>query len=456
MATKKDLIEAQGFSRRRLLSAFTGGAPGGKELEPAKPLRAVVAGVALAVGVILVGVFWGIVQPGLPGDWQNNRLIIATDTGARYVSVEGTLHPVINTASARLLIPVGEFTVVRTDQAALDGIPVGASVGILGAPDDLPAPSALINSSWTACVDDSAGTAVSLSKKPIADLANGTGTVVQRGDGLFVIADGLRYAVPAADANAVLRAVGLGTSDVYQVDGRWLNLFESGADLEPIRLNAVGAAVPGTDLTAGTVVHVQGSPADERYVALATGELAQLSPLAYQLYLLGSGQDAGADREVSPADVADVPTVPNAGGDDWPTLALNPLAAGETPCAVLADDARTVLGGTATELPEERSRVAVTVGGGALVQVRGPSDDAISMAVLIDESGTAYAIPGAVVEEGEADAAGGADASGDAIAQLGYSPDDIGQVSNAWIEFFAAGPALTTEAARESPGSGTK
>lgn len=449
MATKKDLIEAQGFSRRRLLSAFTGGAPGGKELDPAKPLRAVAAGVALTVGVILVGVFWGIMQPGLPDDWQNNRLIIATDTGARYVSVDGTLYPVINSASARLLIPAGEFKVVSTDQAALDGIPVGASIGILGAPDNLPTPSALINSSWTACVDDSASTAVSLSNDPIADISNGTGTVVQRGDELFVIADGLRHAVPADDANAVLRAVGLGTSDVFEVDGRWLNLFESGADLEPIRLNAVGAPVPGTDLTAGTIVHVQGNPADERYVALATGELAQLSPLAYQLYLLGSGQVVGAEKEVSPAEVANVPTVPNAGGDDWPPLPLETLAAGETPCAILTDDARTLLGATTAELPEERSSADVAVGGGALVQVRGPSDDALGMAVLVDESGTAYAIPGAVLVEGEADAAS------DAIAQLGYSPDDVGHVSSAWIDFLAAGPALTTEAARESPDSGT-
>ncbi|MFJ6549043.1 type VII secretion protein EccB [Microbacterium sp. NPDC091676] len=449
MATKKDLIEAQGFSRRRLLSAFTGGAPGGKELEPAKPLRAVIAGIALTVGVILVGVFWGIMQPGLPGDWQNNRLIVATDTGARYVSVEGTLYPVINTASARLLIPAGEFKVVRTDQAALDGIPVGGSIGILGAPDDLPTPSALINTAWTACVDDATGTAVSLSGTPIAEPSAGTGAVVQRGDELFVIADGLRYAVPADDANAVLRAVGLGTSDVIEVDGRWLNLFESGADLEPIRLNAVGARVPGTDLTAGTIVHVQGSPADERYVALATGELARLSPLAYQLYLLGSAQEAGADEEeVSPAEVADVPTVPNAGGDDWPTLPLTPLASGETPCAVLGDDARTVLGSTSTELPEDRDRVAVTVGGGALVQTSGPSDDAVGMAVLVDESGTAYAIPGAVPDESAEDAASGP------LAQLGYTPGDVGRVPSAWIDFFAAGPALTTEAARESPGSG--
>ena len=71
------------------------------------------------------------------------------------------------------------------------------------------------------------------------------------------------------------------------------------------------------------------------------------------------------------------------------------------------------------------------------------------MAVLIDESGTAYAIPGATVDEGADDAATGA------IAQLGYSPSDIGRVSDAWIEYFAAGPALSVEAARETPGSGS-
>ena len=38
-------------------------------------------------------------------------------------------------------------------------------------------------------------------------------------------------------------------------------------------------------------------------------------------------------------------------------------------------------------------------------------------------------------------------------AIFGYSMDDLGGVSNAWTEFFAAGPALTAEAARESPGS---
>ena len=123
MATKKDLIEAQAFSRRRLLTAFTSGAPGGTELEPAKPLRAVVAGLALAAIVILAGVFYGLVRPGLPADWQNNALILVSDTGARYVSRDGTLHPVLNTASARLLMPAGEYRVISTDQSAIGGHP---------------------------------------------------------------------------------------------------------------------------------------------------------------------------------------------------------------------------------------------------------------------------------------------------------------------------------------------
>jgi len=102
VASKKDLTEAQSFSRRRLLTAFTSGAVGTTELEPAKPLRAVVAGMALTALVVLGGVFYGLISPGLPTGWENNRLVLAKDTGARYVSSQGTLYPVVNTASARL------------------------------------------------------------------------------------------------------------------------------------------------------------------------------------------------------------------------------------------------------------------------------------------------------------------------------------------------------------------
>ena len=52
MATKKDLVEAYSFSRRRLVTAFVSGAPGGREVEPSRPGRTIVGGIALAVLMI--------------------------------------------------------------------------------------------------------------------------------------------------------------------------------------------------------------------------------------------------------------------------------------------------------------------------------------------------------------------------------------------------------------------
>ena len=49
MATKKDLVEAHAFSRRRLVTAFVSGAPGGREVEPVRPGRVLIGGVALSV-----------------------------------------------------------------------------------------------------------------------------------------------------------------------------------------------------------------------------------------------------------------------------------------------------------------------------------------------------------------------------------------------------------------------
>ncbi|MGN8026711.1 type VII secretion protein EccB [Microbacterium sp. 22242] len=431
MATKKDLIEAQGFSRRRLLSAFTSGAPGGKELEPAKPLRAVTAGIALTAMVLLGGLFYGMLRPGLPQGWQDHRLIVATDTGARYVSVKGVLHPVINTASARLLIPAGKFSVIKTDRDTLAKIPIGPSLGILGAPDALPSPSALRNTGWTACVDGGGAPAVAIGGT--ADAAPGdAGTVVRRGDDLFVISGGLRHAVPAASADAVLRAAGLGTARIADVDGRWLNLFAPGSDFAPLVLQGAGARIPNSDLVGGEIVHVQGRPADERYVITADGKAAPLTPLAYQLYLLGSGADRGQVRDLPPAQLAALPTGSNAGDADWPANALTPLAADSAACALLAQDGRTVLASTTAKLPDDRKTPQVKVGTGALVQLGAGTT---AMHLLIDGSGTAYAIAGGK----------------DAVQRLGYAAGDVGRASDAWVQFFPAGPALSSAAAGRTP-----
>jgi type VII secretion protein EccB len=439
VATKKDLIEAQGFSRRRLLSAFTGGAPGGKELEPAKPLRAVAAGIALTAMLILGGVFYGLVRPGLPSGWQNDRLILASDTGARYVSVKGVLYPVINTASARLLIPSGKFSVITTDQKTLAGIKVGAAVGILGAPDDLPSSTALVGTGWAACEVSGAKTAVTITPTSSLD-ATTAGAVVSVGKTSWVIAGTRRYAVSGGNADAVLRAVGLGTAATVPVDGRWLNLFQPGATLAPITVAGAGSAVSGSDLEVGSVVHPTGTADDQRYLVTANGQLARLSPLAYQLYLLGTGAKLGGARQVSPADIATLPTAKAPGGSsNWPAAALVPSSDGSPECALLSrtgGTTATVLAGIA------KGATFPTVAGvhataGSLVRT-GPKGSGETY--LVDQTGTAFAIPGATSE---------------ILGRLGYAESDVAEVPQAWIDFLPSGPALTVSHAGSSPRSTT-
>lgn len=56
MPTQRDLVEAHSFSRRRLVTAFVAGAPGGREVEPARPGRTIVGGVVLGV-LLMAGAF---------------------------------------------------------------------------------------------------------------------------------------------------------------------------------------------------------------------------------------------------------------------------------------------------------------------------------------------------------------------------------------------------------------
>ncbi|MCL2422291.1 MAG: type VII secretion protein EccB, partial [Micrococcales bacterium] len=171
MASKKELIEAQSFARRRLVTAFTSGASGTKETEPIRPLRGVVAGVVLTALVVVVGLVLGFVKKGLPDGWDNNHLVIAQDTGARYVTVDGVLYPVLNTASARLLLPAGQSAPVVTSSSQLRNTPLGHTVGIVGAPDQLPVPGSLVNTGWAACLDDDGTPTITVSAQPAARLS---------------------------------------------------------------------------------------------------------------------------------------------------------------------------------------------------------------------------------------------------------------------------------------------
>ena len=214
MATKKDLVEAQSFSKRRLTTAFVSGAPGGREVEPHRPMKAVIGGLALTIVLVIGSLAFGWLKGSLPENWGDNKLVIAKTSGARYVSIKETLHPVLNTTSARLLIPANSFEVITVADDKLATKKRGSTIGILGAPDSLTPPKSLTNSGWVSCLGTEGGvsTAVGASAKstPTAPGAS----VVMTGRQAFVIAGGMRYPVSAAQLSAVTLALSLRKSVV--------------------------------------------------------------------------------------------------------------------------------------------------------------------------------------------------------------------------------------------------
>ena len=94
MATKRDLVEAYQFSRRRLVTAFVSGAPGGREVEPTRPGRALVGGLALALLVVGGGAVTGLVSGRDGADPRQPGLVISRDRGQPYaVPRQGEIRP---------------------------------------------------------------------------------------------------------------------------------------------------------------------------------------------------------------------------------------------------------------------------------------------------------------------------------------------------------------------------
>ena len=436
MATKKDLVEAQSFSRRRLTTAFVSGAPGGREVEPHRPLRAVVGGFALTAVLVLGSMAFGWLRSSLPADWENNRLIIAEDSGARYVSVKGVLHPVVNTTSARLLIPATDFRVLAVPDEELAAIDRGPTLGILGAPDSLTPPERLVNTGWVACLGSNEQVSTSIGTSRRATPVDRGALVARTDDRTFVVAEGRRYPVAERDVSAVTVALRLDGRPAVAAPAAWLNLFPEGPALGPLTIDGLGTPLPGlpAGATVGSVLTLDGD--GRRYVVLPSGDLEPLPEVADEMYRLGSGA-SGREIPVQAAQIAQLQVRPQQFAPvDWPSAL--PTALEEAPCATLTAAAgaqpEVTLGELATPVPAgDRGRTVVDTGSGALVRAVSGQVLGKGPVLAVDQTATAYAVD---------------DADPEVLARLGYSPDDVAPVPQAWTELLRSGPVLGVEAAR--------
>jgi type VII secretion protein EccB len=458
MATKKDLVEAYSFSRRRLVTAFVSGAPGGREVEPTKPGRTLVGGLALAVLLMAGAAIAGVLKPNTDVKWDEPGLILSKEKGAAYVILEPAedgndqVRPVINVTSAQLILGADVKPTV-VPQEKIDTKTPGADIGILGAPATVPDTDFLVERGWTACTGDGFGVKLDVREDPDADPAQGAGVVVEASDGSFYVigqsaAEGeetgaYRYALPdTPGVDNLLDELNLPfVREAPQVPTDWLDLFPSGGDLDFASFGLKGFGTPSKVAGKG------GLPADAKVgdyfeiegvltVVTATS-LAEFSPFARAVYLntktpgqprnLGLTEPPDVQRQKAPYGAARWPDLLVTESPAEPCAQLVPER-GEKPRVLLASSPGEDAG--AAEVAPRQHEVSVQEGRGAYVLSGGWDSPDVGEPFLVDSKGSSYALLGT-----------------DAVENLGFGSYDAPVVPRSWMQLFDPGAALSVNAA---------
>ncbi|HWJ65752.1 MAG TPA: type VII secretion protein EccB [Nocardioides sp.] len=454
MATKKDLVEAYSFSRRRLVTAFVSGAPGGREVEPARPGRMIVGGVALAILLVAGAAVAGALTDRAPVKWTEPGLV-TDDHGALYVildeeraGADPRLRPVINVTSAQLILGAG----VKTQSVPDDELAAqqkGPSIGILNAPPTVPPADRLVNGGWISCTADTIG--IRTEVRPEVDVRNASG----QGFLVRAAASGKRYLIAEADVpghpvrayryelparndglDADLR---VSTADQIEVPDEWLSLFPQGGALDAAGLGLEGWGTPFDLPGYGRVrvgdYHVRGGAT---FAATRDGfvRLTGFATAVLQNTPIGAGRPRAIEAASATADFDTAPQVPYADAS-WPTEVLDGSAAStDTVCGVLETEegeepavrlATFPPGSTMLEDvgAGERS-VTVEPGYGALVRAGGWNSSSGGIVHLVDDSGRIYSVAG-----------------DDEVVNLGYESVPAVVVPAAWNKLFRPGPDLS-------------
>lgn len=450
MASKRDLVEAHAYNRRRLVSAFVSGAPGGREVESVSRTKPVVAGVALAAVVLGGAAIAGFLNPALPDGWDDAKVIIGKSSAARFVAVKGTLYPVLNATSARLQLPSNTgFQVIVVDDDKIAASPRGPARGILGAPDDLPPAKALLQTGWVSCLAPT-GSVTTIATGPGVTADPAGGVVVRTQSGLTLLAGGYRYGIPEALGANILRVLGKDKSDPLPAPGAWVDLFTDGRGLRFALPASITTATPlPPSLTLGGKVRRVGqlirnaSVNNAPSVVLEDGTAA-LSDFAAAIYSVQAPPELAAPVSVTNDDLAKVQQSRQTNSffpATWPRD--KPADARGAPCAVLdtAEEkpATTRIMFAAPESPWVTQKTAVSVEPGRGALVRASSTGAPSGPVyVIDQSGQKFAIT---------------DPSEETLTRLGYQGVTPRIVPAPWMGPFASGPALNEQAALASVSS---
>jgi type VII secretion protein EccB len=434
VASRQDQLQSYQFTVQRVVAAIVA-----RDADPIRSPTRRLAGAALAgvlVGALCLAAVavYGVLAPGGGTAWRNQgAIVVEKETGARYVYLDGALHPVLNYASALLIAGTasGGSTVaapVSVSRGALDGVPRAARLGIPGAPDSLPPTNRLLSGAWTVCASPAAGSSLYIGQSPAGGrpLGAGDGLLVRAPSGdVWLVWHGYRHEL----SDFALGALAWRGEPVVPVAPALLGAVPEGPALTPPAVPGVGGPSRAPSSRAGQVFVVRPQGGAPQYLVAVPDGLAPISQVQANLLLaqpqIAAVQGRTGAIELStgaytaaPAATALTPTA----GAQAPPLTMPSLARSSTVdgqlCASTGDprtaptisvDVPATAPAGSPSAPQDASpggsgggsggvdRVIVPPGRGAIVEALASPDAPTGALCLITDLGVRYPLPGAQV-----------------------------------------------------------
>jgi type VII secretion protein EccB len=275
------------------------------------PLRAqslsLIAGVILAVIIVAVSAVLACLRP--PGTLGSAPIVMVRDSGALYVRIGDTVHPVMNLASARLIAgtPANPEAV---NMSAISNAKGGPLVGIPGAPATIAPPLDEHESGWAVC-DDATSTTVIAGAVLGEGLVSGHSVLVtprsESAATTYLLYDGWRAEVDLRN-RAVVRALKLDGVEPQPVSRALLDATPEAQPIYPPRIDGAGSPSPLRGYPVGSVVRVARAAAEEYYVILVQG-VQRIGRLAADLIRFTDSQHDRDIATVAPDVIAAMPVV---------------------------------------------------------------------------------------------------------------------------------------------------
>ncbi|WP_373202564.1 type VII secretion protein EccB [Mycobacterium marinum] len=430
---------------------------------------------ALALSMVLVAIGGGwmillnVLKPtGVVGD---SAIIGDRESGAIYARIDGRLYPTLNLTSARLATgTAGQPTWVKPAEIAK--YPSGPLVGIPGAPAAMPVNRGAA-SAWAVC--DTAGRPRSSDKPVVTSIAGqltggGRATQLRENAGVLVTFHGSTYVIWGGKRSqidpgnrAITLSLGLDPGVTSPVDISRA-LFDALPATEPLRVPEVPEAgspskwVPGSQV--GSVLQADTAGGGSQFYVLLPDGVQKINSFIADLLRSDNSYGSTAPRVVSPDVLVDTPEVTSLPVDYYPTgrLSFVDNAANPTTCV-----------GWEKGSTDPQARVAVYNGRGLPVPAsmdtrlvrlvrddRAPESVVANQVLVLPGAANFVTSTSAVITSDSRESLFwvsdngvrfGIDSDGETLRALGLDPAAAVQAPWPLLRTFAAGPALSRQAA---------